>query len=241
MVRLPLPQRPLEAAVDRAVRVHQPVVAAYVAALRRRSPDADPQDVIDQLTRQYLTAVTGTGAAVGGAAAAPTVGTLAALGLSAGELVAFLEATTIYALAVAEVHGLHLEDVERRRTLLLAVLAGESGALLMEKATGRGEAAWGQFLPDLGGKLPRPVVEQLNRQLTKWALRRFGTRQSVAAFGRLVPFGVGAAIGGSANLAIGRGIVGAVRRAFGPAPETFTGPPAVRGRTVRGELLADPE
>lgn len=238
MVRVPLPQRPLNAAIDRAVRVHQPVVASYVGALRRRSPDADPQDIVDQLTTQYLAAVTGTGAAVGGAAAAPAVGTLAAIGLSAGEVVAFLEATTLYALAVAEVHGLHIEDVERRRTLLLAVLAGESGAALMEKATGRGEAAWGRFLPD---KVPRPVVEQVNRQLTKWALRRFGTRQGMAAFGRLVPFGVGAAIGGSANLAIGRGIVGGVRRAFGPAPATFAEPAPVRGRTVRGELLADPE
>lgn len=59
---------------------------------------------------------------------------------------------------------------------------------------------------------------------------RFGTRQGIIVIGRLAPFGIGAAIGGGANAAIGYGVVRACRRAFGPAPSTFV---------VLDELTAD--
>ncbi len=219
--------------VDRAVRVQQPVVAGYVERLRRRKPDATPAEVIESLERQFLTAVTGTGAAIGGTATAPGIGTMSALALSAGETVAFLETSGVFVLAVAEVHGVHVDDVERRRALLLAVLLGETGSAIMEKATGKAAAHWAKALPD---KIPRAAVEHANKQLAKWVARRYGARQGAVVLGRLVPFGVGAAIGGAANIAIGKAIVGATRRAFGPAPAQFATPLPARVRTVRGEV-----
>ncbi len=228
----PLP-RAVEVVLDRALRVQRPVVAAYVGRLRRRRPGATPAEVVTALERQYLAAVTGTGAAVGGTAAAPGIGTVAALAVSAGETATFLETSAVFVLAVAEVHGLEVEDVERRRALLLAVLVGDSGAVLMEKATGRAGKHWARLLPR---GIPPQAVEEANRRLARWVLRRYGARQGAVVLGRLVPFGVGAAIGGAANAAIGRSVVESVRRAFGPAPEEFGGPP-VAGPTVRGEVL----
>ncbi len=77
------------------------------------------------------------GAAVGGAAAAPGVGTGAAAAIGVGEIGFFLEASALLSLAVAEVHGLQIDDLERRRTLLLAVLLGDSGVKVVEKAAAR--------------------------------------------------------------------------------------------------------
>jgi len=220
--------------VDRAARAQQPMVSGYVARLRRRSPDGTPAEVIAMLERQFLVAVTGTGAAIGGTAAAPGIGTASALALSAGETVAFLEASAVFVLAVAEVHGVHVHDLERRRALLLAVLVGESGSVIMEKATGQASAHWAKALPNA---IPRAAVEQANKQLARWVARRYGARQGAVILGRLVPFGVGAAIGGAANVAIGRAVVAATNRAFGPPPRAFTTPVPPLTRTVRGEVL----
>ena len=68
----------------------------------------------------------GGGAAVGGAAAAPGVGTGISLALSAGEALSSLELSTLYVLSVAEVHGVPLDEIERRRTLVLGILLGRA-------------------------------------------------------------------------------------------------------------------
>ena len=91
--------------VDRAVRVQQPAVAAYVERLRRRRPDATPAEIVETIERQFLAAVTSTGAAIGGTATVPGIGTVSALALSAGETVAFLETSAVFVLG-AEGRGL---------------------------------------------------------------------------------------------------------------------------------------
>ncbi len=84
------------------------------------------------------------GAAVGSAAAFPGIGTLVALSAVAGETVVFLEATAVFVLAVAEVHGIPAEHRERRRALVLAVLVGEDSkhAVADLLGPGRTKGAW---------------------------------------------------------------------------------------------------
>ena len=77
------------------------------------------------------------GAAVGSAAAFPGIGTLVALSAVAGETVVFLEATAVFVLAVAEVHGIPAEHRERRRALVLAVLVGEDSKHAVADLLGR--------------------------------------------------------------------------------------------------------
>lgn len=216
-----VPQRTLTALVHRAADINVPVARAAVARLRTQHPGDTPGQVLDALSRRYLGVVTGIGAAAGGTAAVPGVGTIASIAVTGAEVAAFVEATAVYTLAAAEVHGVQLEDVEQRRALVFAVLLGESGAVLMEKTAARSDAAWGQLLPR---GVPRVAVEQANKVMNRWLLRRFGARQGAAALGRLAPFGIGAAIGGAANVALGRGVVAQVRRAFGNPPEQFGRP-----------------
>ena len=117
--------RVLSEIIERGARVQGPAVRAYIERLRDGSPDATPAEIITKLEKQYLAAVMASGAAVGSAAAIPGIGTLAALSAVAGETVVFLEATALFVLAVAEVHGIPVEHRERRRALVLSVLVGE--------------------------------------------------------------------------------------------------------------------
>ena len=41
-----------------------------------------------------------------------------------------------------------------------------------------------------------------NRAMAKTVLKRYGTRRSVLALGRALPFGIGAVVGGSTNYAL---------------------------------------
>ena len=52
-------------------------------------------------------------------------------------------------------------------------------------------------------------------------LRRLLVREGSAMLGRAIPFGIGAVVGGTGNLVMGRAVVAATRRAFGPAPVAF--------------------
>ncbi|HEX5347074.1 MAG TPA: hypothetical protein VFW64_08240 [Pseudonocardiaceae bacterium] len=208
----------LHRALEKAIALAQSPVAGYVARLRRARPLATPAEIIALLEKQYLAAVTGTGAAVGGAAVAPGVGTVAALALTGGETALFLETTTLLALAVAEVHGIRVEEVERRRTLVLAVALGDNGAMLVEKMAGRGGQQWGALLPDA---IPMSSITAINKTLGRWFLNRYGRKQGVLALGRIAPFGIGVAIGTAGNRAFGRVVVETSRRVFGPPPAHF--------------------
>src|SRR5690554_7063982 len=52
---------------------------------------------------------------------------------------AFTEASVLYILSVAEVHGLHPEDIERRRLLVMTVMLGDSASHAVNKTVGRSE------------------------------------------------------------------------------------------------------
>ena len=217
--------------VERAISIQQEPVARYVARLRRSQPDASPAQIIALLEKRYLATVTGAGAAVGGAAAVPAVGTAAAFALSGAETVLFFEATALFALAVAEVHGIRITDVERRRTLLLAIVLGDNGAMLVEKMAGRTGQHWADLLPEA---IPLSSITAINKTLGRWFLRRYGRKQGMLAIGRLAPLGIGAAIGAAGNHAFGRTVVTTSRRVFGPAPARFAdgGPVVIIEGTV---------
>lgn len=220
-----LPARPEDAGMSAKVlsnilessaRLQAPAVKAYVARLRKGNPDASPAQIIAKLEKHYLAAVMASGAAVGSAAAFPGIGTLAALSAVAGETVVFLEATAAFALAVAEVHGIPVEDRERRRNLVLGVLVGEEGKGAVRDLLGASRTS-GAWLAE-AELLPLPVVSQLNSKLTTYFVKKYTMKRAAMAFGKMLPVGIGAAIGGGGNRIMGKKIVANAQQAFGPAP-----------------------
>ncbi len=208
--------------VDHGLAVQQASVAKHIARVRRSKPDASPADVIRRLERQLLATTTSSGAAVGAAAAAPGFGTAAAATLSAGESAAFLEAAALYTLALADIHGVHISDLERRRSLFLAIMLGEGGNRAISSVAERSGKHWARQLVH---RIPTSQIRAINKILGRNFVTKYGSRQGVVVLGRIVPFGIGAVIGGSANAAMAKGVVRSARRAFGPPPAVWPDAP----------------
>jgi hypothetical protein len=211
--------------VDRVMAVQRPVVLAHIRMVRRRRPDASPEQVIRILERRYLAAVTVGGAAVGASAAIPAVGTGTALALSGVETAGFLEASALFAQSVTEIHGIAVEDPDRARTLVMALILGSAGQDLITQfagqAAGRGStrsAYWGELLTS---SLPNAAFNQIAVRIRNAFVRRFAITQGTSVVGRLIPFGIGAVVGGGGNHLMGRNIVRSAKDAFGPAPVAF--------------------
>ncbi|AEV74236.1 hypothetical protein MycrhN_3718 [Mycolicibacterium rhodesiae NBB3] len=207
----------LSAIIERGARVQAPAVKAYVERLRQQSPDATPAEIVTRLEKHYLAAVMASGAAVGSAAAFPGIGTLAAMSAVAGETVVFLEATSLYVLSVAEVFGIPADHRERRRALVLAVLVGEDSKRAVADLVGPGRTS-GAWMADGAATLPLPAVSQLNNRLLRYFVKRYTLKRGAIAFGKLLPVGIGAVVGGVGNRMMGKRIVSNARKAFGDPP-----------------------
>jgi len=196
--------------VDTAIGVQDGAVRAHVASVRAGTADATGEQVVQALEGQYLATTSGAGAAVGGAASVPGVGTTLAVGLSVAETVAFLDTTALFAFATAQALGHRVGDMPRRRALLLCALLGDDAIALVGPADDGTRAGWGARLVALDDA----AVADLNRVTEKWLVTRFGPRQGMLVLGRLVPFGIGAAVGAAGNALTAKGVIARVRSAF---------------------------
>ncbi|MGV0633368.1 hypothetical protein ABQE69_00155 [Mycolicibacillus trivialis] len=203
--------------IERGSRMQGPAVHAYVRRLRDAHPGAGPVEITGKLEKRYLRAVTASGAAVGSSATVPGLGTLTALGSVAAETVLFLEATALYVLALADVHDIPVEHRERRRALVLAVLVGDEGKHAVRSLLGPGRTN-GAWLTDGVAAVPLPAVTKLNTRLLRYFVRRYTLRRGALTVGKMLPMGVGAAIGAGGNRMMGKKIVANAHAAFGDPP-----------------------
>ena len=208
--------------LDRVLSVQRPVVLAHLRSIRLRHPEAAVEQILRILERRYLAAVTTGGAAVGATAVVPGIGTGVTLALSGVETLGFLEATALYAQSVAEVHGVAIDDPDRARALVLALMLGKEGvdlvSQLAQQASGRGTTRstyWGELVTKT---LPRAAVGPLVDRLKTTFVRQFAARGGVSWAGKALPFGVGAVVGGAGNHILGRRVLVTSRRAFGAPP-----------------------
>ncbi len=212
-------------ALDRVLAIQRPVVIAHLRSIRLRHPDATNAQIVTMLERRYLAAVTTGGAAVGATAVVPGIGTGITLALSGVETVGFLEATTLYAQSLAELHGIRVENPDRARALVLTLMLGKEGVDLVSQlagqASGKGVARpayWGEMITK---SLPRAAMGPLVDRLKKSFIRQFTVKGSASVVGKALPFGIGAVIGGTGNHLLGRRVLVGARKAFGVPPALY--------------------
>jgi len=208
----------IDAALDQAITLPSSTVRAHVDSLRRRNPEASPQQIVTLLTKEYSLVLQGAGGAVGAAAAFPGVGTGVSMILSGGDVATFFSASAAYALCVAEVHGVEADDLDRRRALLLATVLGESGARSVEEVSGKSAAAWGTALMTT---MPKSTIRQVNKVLTRRFVKRQIAKQTSLMMGRVIPFGIGAVVGVAGGRALARTVAHQATKAFGEPPAHF--------------------
>lgn len=209
--------------IDGAMKVQAPLARRYVEGLRAKHPEATDRQLLEKVTGRFSSLMTLTGAGIGGVAALPGLGTAAALGLTVGEGISFAEACAFLTLAAADIHGVDMSDRSTRRLVLMGVLSGDRGAEIIAKAMGKQGLQWNAVLGGGGGFLPGLV----SKQISKYVRRRVFARTGKLWLGRLLPFGVGAVIGGFGARAVSRSVVEAMLEIFSQAP------------TLEGELAGD--
>ncbi|MFP5313340.1 MAG: hypothetical protein ACLGH7_13225 [Actinomycetes bacterium] len=226
----------------KAVQIQRPLVVGYIRRLQKKHPRATAAQLADFAERDYLRAVAGGGAVVGATAIVPGVGTVASLGLSAAATVGFLEATALYATSLAELHGIRLTNPEKAGTMVMAIMLGEEGTALLGtlsgQASGTATSTWGNMLSK---SMVVPGFGSVRKRIQQAFLKNLLKRQGTALFGRALPFGVGAVVGGAGNLVMGRAVARNAREAFGPMPDTIPGElTAAAGQdnlTLEGNIL----
>jgi hypothetical protein len=225
--------RLVEAALAKAVTIPSSTIHAHVDQLRRRNPEATPEELVRLLEKEYLVVVA---AAAAAPTAPPAVGTGIALTLTASANAADAPKNVATSLAVASVHGIDVEDVERRRALLLTTVLGESGAKAVGDAAEFSSANAARVLLT---RMPMATVRKVNSTLTRKMVRTQLTRHTGLALGRLVPYGIGAVVGVTGARALGRTVIQGARAAFGPPPAQFPETIVVAAGEVPKLIVAD--
>ena len=218
--RIQLPsgaEEALDSALDKALSLERPVVLAYLARVRRRTPGETPADVVARMERFYRRSVVGIGAASGGTAALPGVGTVVSVATGAAEIAAFVSATAMYVLGLAEIHGLPVSNPEVRRALVLGTMLGDGGAAAITAGGVDVRKHWAQIITRTTAR-DTDKIKGINAKLGALMLTRFGARQGALLAGRALPFGIGAGVGALGNVALATAAIAAARRAFGPPP-----------------------
>lgn len=205
----------LGAVLEKSLVLQAPLARKNVARLRRVHPQATPDELIKKLDLAYLSAVTVSGGAAGAAGVVPSGGIPTAL----ADVMVFTEATVLYVLSRAEVHGLHPEDVERRKLLAYMVLVGDGASAALGKAIPRTGGYWAKRIVD---GIPMSAVRAANKALGPRFITKYGAKQGVLVLSKQVPLGVGAALGAGGNHVFGRLSVKTANKVFGPPPEVWT-------------------
>ena len=224
--------------IYQAISVQRPVVLEYLKSLRREKPAASAAEILTELEKRYVATVTASGTGVGASAAIPAVGIPLAIGLGVADLLFFYETSALYVLAATELNGIEVSDADRARPLVFGMLLGEksqskvSAIVMQAAAPGGATAARAAVNVSAAKALPKGWGEVLTQQIPDSALAPVATvmaREALKAsgkvgsrmVGKVLPFGIGAVIGGVGSFTFGRDVVKASRLAFPTAPTEF--------------------
>lgn len=195
---VPPPIRAVLRYLEGAVHAREPAIQAKVDRLRTRHPFATNDELARFLIRSTRRRVAGTGAISGAAAIAPGLGTALALGTVTSQAVYALEQEVELVLGVAMVYGHDVRGSEGRVLEALVVVSLASGALKLRE------------------NVLVASTERLALRLVGKALTRTVASRATRAAGRLIPLGVGLAVGAGFDWVTVTALGRAAMRYYGP-------------------------
>lgn len=196
-------------AVDKAVEYRWD--RALRAAAEAEGDTVDER--VSSVLKSYRRELTTVGAATGAVAAAPGLGTAAVASALIADMGWFAMRATSLIMTVGAIHGHTESTVEERRAWVLAVLAfGDDAASQfttlvreIDSSLATGEQLTARAAGVLGSDAATlDALRRINSSLASLVLKKYGTRRSMLAVGKLLPFGIGAVVGGGANYAFVR-------------------------------------
>lgn len=151
----------LEHGVDKALGIQQPAIDRVARLVGHDDPVVTPARAVAALERHYRRTVVGLGAAAGASSFVPGIGTAAGVVINLSEVSAYLEATALFCMALAKIHGIEIEDLDRRRLLLFAVLLGDAGTETVKKASEKIGKHWAKKIVSA---IPTASLKQINKR-----------------------------------------------------------------------------
>ena len=205
------PKEMASQALTKALTFQSPVARKNLERLRRVHPDETPTELAKRVTWHYLSLVTifwGRNGRSGGDSRwwYPICGL---------RMSSFTEASVLYALTLAEIHGIHPEDIERRRLLVQTVLIGDAAINGAEQGrASKNRPLLGKADRQRGSLGPRS--SRRTRSLGSWFITKYGTKQGVLVLSKQIPLGIGIGVGAGASLLIAGRSLAPRGRSSGP-------------------------
>ena len=195
------------AAINKVISAQSSIIIGYVERLKKSNKNASPQELQELIDKHFLKIVSGTGAAAGASAAIPGIGLVSGAAAIGAESLVFLEAAAWYILASAHLRGDDIRDEERRRALVLVVLTGSQGSALVDTLLGDVTTLSGMKSAATLSRFSGPTLSGINGRLTKLFLKQARKKLKWAWLSKLLPMGVGAVLGTTANRKLARQVM----------------------------------
>lgn len=193
--------------LNKVVSVQSSVIIGYVDKLKKRNKNASAAKLQKLIDKHYLNIVSGTGAAAGASSAIPGIGLISGAAAIGAESLVFLEASAWYILASSHLRGDDIRDEERRRALVLMVLTGSQGSALVDTLIGDVGTLSGMTSAATLSRFSGPTLSGINGRLAKLFMKQATKKLKWAWVTKLLPMGVGAVLGTTANRKLARQVI----------------------------------
>ena len=216
-----------------AVQTREPAIRTKVEQLRATHPHYTSDQLARELIRSTRRRVAATGALSGAAAVAPGFGTALALGTITTQAVYALEQEVELALGIAMIFGHELSGSDERVLEALVVVGITSGAVKLREDV---LVAGGERLAvSLFRRLPGLILERGGGHVITRILGRVAISGAGRVASRVIPLGVGVAVGAGFDWIAVTGLGRAAMKYYGP------GGPGARPLLLAAENPADVE
>lgn len=171
-----------------------------VEELKRLNPKLSNKELSKKFVKKIRNQYTSVGVVTALPSAIPGLGTAAQLaiegGMITGDLALMMRAMSRMCFGVGLINGRDMSQGFNQD--LIKILGMWSGVLVPLKATTEKigtKVAVAQFNKHISGKM----LQKINRKVGTTIFTKYGTKRGGVALGRMIPFGVGAVIGGTFN------------------------------------------
>lgn len=190
-------------------------VAAWIAGLRDENPELSADDLAEFICDYIVWTYAKQGAALALPGTIPGFGTVVQIatevGTASADVALMVRNQTYLVFALGHCYG-----VEARETLIqdtLICIGLWTNALVLTKS---GAIRIGSKVLEANFKkrFPGAVLQAINRKVGTTILTKYGTKRGGVAIGKLIPFGVGVAVGGGFNYLVMKRFNRSTRRYF---------------------------
>jgi hypothetical protein len=212
--RLPPQLRSVLGALAHAVSTREPAIQARIEQLRMEHPDFNNHQLALDLIRSTRRRVAATGALSGAVSIAPGLGTALAIGTITSQTIFALEQEVELVMGIAMIFGHELANSDERVLEALVVVGITSGAVKLREDV---LIAGGERIAVAAFRhLPNLLLAHGGGRIITRILARFATSGVAKTAARVVPLGVGVAVGAGFDWITVTGLGRGAMKYYGP-------------------------